>query len=80
MTIQEVGDILRQHSKGWLPVDRGIGTRQVWEHPVHGTLYVRTAPWDENLVQFRKPSGKGVFSEWQEDDYHNNLERALCQR
>jgi hypothetical protein len=62
VTIQEVGDILRQHSKSWLPVDRGTGTRQVWEHPVHGILYVRQAPWDVHYLQFMKPSGKGAFA------------------
>lgn len=76
MTIQEVGDILLKHDKGWLPIDRGA-TYQTWEHPVHGILYVRQASWDENLIQFRPSTGRPVFSEWQEDDYYNSVEQAL---
>lgn len=76
MTIQEVGIALQSHAKGWLPVYRSY-FEQTWEHPTHGTLFVRKNY--EGRMQFSTPLKLpgGYFSEWQERTWYDTPTKAL---
>lgn len=80
MTIQEVGIALQSHAKGWLPVRRD-SFEQTWEHPTHGTLYVRRET-DDGCMQFSTPLKLpgGYFSEWQEKTWYCSPSEALGAR
>jgi len=76
MTIQEVGIALQAHAKGWLPVYRD-SFEQIWEHPTHGTVFVRKTP--EGLLIYSTPLKLpgGYFSEWQEKTWYCSPTEAL---